>query len=168
MQRQSERDVWLEEAMVQWEVPLLRSAYLILRDRLLAEDCVQETFVKAWRAYDRRRKDASEKSWLMRILVNTSKDLLRSKWMRYTNRKVPAEELPEQSVPFEMPDDTLVQAVLSLPDALRTVITLRFYQEMQIGEIAGVLRCSRRTVHYRLEQAQRLLQGSLKEWYDAE
>ena len=65
------RDGWLEEAMAQWEVPLLRTCYLILRDAALAEDAVQETFLKAWRAKDDYRREASEKTWLMRIAVNT-------------------------------------------------------------------------------------------------
>ncbi|MBR6787898.1 MAG: hypothetical protein IKM26_08250 [Clostridia bacterium] len=41
------RDQWLEEALAQWEVPLLRTCYLMLRDAALAEDAVQETFIKA-------------------------------------------------------------------------------------------------------------------------
>ena len=45
-------DQWLEEIMARWEVPLLRTCYLFLRDAALAEDAVQETFLKAWRAKD--------------------------------------------------------------------------------------------------------------------
>ena len=41
------QDQWLEDAMTQWEVPLLRTCYLLLRDAALAEDAVQETFLKA-------------------------------------------------------------------------------------------------------------------------
>ena len=78
MDRRTERDSWLEQAMAQWEVPLLRTCYLLLRDTALAEDAVQETFVKAWRFYDGYRKEASEKTWLMRIAVNTCRDLQRS------------------------------------------------------------------------------------------
>ena len=74
MDRQSSRDLWLEEAMVRWEVPLLRTCYLLLKDAALAEDALQETFVKAWRSYGSYRGEASEKTWLMRIAVNTCRD----------------------------------------------------------------------------------------------
>ena len=114
MDRRTERDIWLEQAMAQWEVPLLRTCYLLLRDTALAEDAVQETFVKAWRFYDGYRKEASEKTWLMRIAVNTCRDLQRSKWFIHIDRRVNMDDLPEPAAPFELPDDTVTRAILSL------------------------------------------------------
>lgn len=166
MDRRTERDYWLEQAMAQWEVPLLRTCYLLLRDTALAEDAVQETFVKAWRFYDGYRKEASEKTWLMRIAVNTCRDLQRSKWFIHIDRRVNMDDLPEPAVPFELPDDTVTNAILSLPTALRQVITLRYFQSLTVQEVAEVLHVSRRTVHYRLDKAERYLKSSLEEWYD--
>ena len=120
------RDEWLEETMAQWEVPLLRTCYLLLRDTALAEDAVQETFLKAWRAKDGYRREAGEKTWLMRIAVNTCRDMLRGGWFRRVDRKVDMADLPEAAVSFTEPDDTLTRAILSLPDGLRQVITLRY------------------------------------------
>lgn len=147
MDRRTERDCWLEQAMAQWEVPLLRTCYLLLRDTALAEDAVQETFVKAWRFYDGYRKEASEKTWLMRIVVNTCRDLQRSKWFIHIDRRVNMDDLPESAVPFELPDYTVTNAILSLPTALRQVITLRYFQSLTVQEVAEVLHISRRTVH---------------------
>lgn len=166
MDRRTERDSWLEQAMAQWEVPLLRTCYLLLRDTALAEDAVQETFVKAWRFYDGYRKEASEKTWLMRIAVNTCRDLQRSKWFIHIDRRVNMDDLPESAVPFELPDDTVTNAILSLPTALRQVITLRYFQSLTVQEVAEVLHVSRRTVHYRLDEAERYLKSSLEEWYN--
>ena len=128
MEHRTERDFWLEQAMAQWEVPLLRTCYLLLRDTVLAEDAVQDTFVKAWRSYDNYRKEASEKTWLMRIAVNTCRDLQRNKWFIHIDRRVNMDDLPEPAVPFELPDDTITNAILSLSTGLRQVITLRFRQ----------------------------------------
>ena len=166
MDRRTERDYWLEQAMAQWEVPLLRTCYLLLRDTALAEDAVQETFVKAWLFYDGYRKEASEKTWLMRIAVNTCRDLQRSKWFIHIDRRVNMDDLPEPAVPFELPDDTVTNAILSLPTALRQVITLRYFQSLTVQEVAEVLHVSRRTVHYRLDKAERYLKSSLEEWYN--
>lgn len=162
-----DRDRWLEQAMEQWEVPLLRTCYLLVKDVALAEDAVQDTFVKAWQAHDHFRGEASEKSWLMRIAVNTCRDLRRGKWFRHVDRQVRMEDLPEPAEPFQWEDDTVTRAILSLPDGLRQVVTLRYYQGFTVQEAADILKLSRRTVHYRLEKAERLLKESLGEWYDA-
>lgn len=162
-----DRDRWLEQAMEQWEVPLLRTCYLLVKDVTLAEDAVQDTFVKAWQAHDHFRGEASEKSWLMRIAVNTCRDLRRGKWFRHVDRQVRMEDLPEPAEPFQWEDDTVTRAILALPDGLRQVVTLRYYQGFTIQEAADILKLSRRTVHYRLEKAERLLKESLEEWYDA-
>lgn len=162
-----DRDRWLEQAMEQWEVPLLRTCYLLVKDIALAEDAVQDTFVKAWQAHDHFRGEASEKSWLMRIAVNTCRDLRRGKWFRHVDRQVRMEDLPEPAEPFQWEDDTVTRAILALPDGLRQVVTLRYYQGFTVQEAADILKLSRRTVHYRLKKAERLLKESLEEWYDA-
>lgn len=162
-----DRDRWLEQAMEQWEVPLLRTCYLLVKDVTLAEDAVQDTFVKAWQAHDHFRGEGSEKSWLMRIAVNTCRDLRRGKWFRHVDRQVRMEDLPEPAEPFQWEDDTVTRAILALPDGLRQVVTLRYYQGFTVQEAADILKLSRRTVHYRLEKAERLLKESLGEWYDA-
>ena len=109
------RDEWLEETMAQWEVPLLRTCYLLLRDTALAEDAVQETFLKAWRAKDGYRREAGEKTWLMRIAVNTCRDMLRGGWFRRVDRKVDMADLPEATVSFTEPDDTLTRPFSPYP-----------------------------------------------------
>ena len=165
---QTAREIWLEEAMAQWEVPLLRTCCLLLRDAALAEDAVQETFLKAWRGWDDYRREASEKTWLMRIAVNTCKDMLRGGWFRRIDRNTDMADLPEPTAAFSAPDDTVTRAILSLQDGLRQVVVLRYYQGLTIQETAEVLRISRRTVHYRLDKAERALRAALEDWYHAE
>ena len=57
----SERDRWLEGAMRRWEQSLLRTCFAYLGDLSLAEDAVQETFLKAWKNLDRFRGEASKR-----------------------------------------------------------------------------------------------------------
>ena len=153
--------------MARWEVPLLRTCYLLVRDVAQPEDALQETFVKAWRSYGNYRGEASEKTWLMRIAVNTCRDMIRERGFRHVDRRVCLEDLPEAAVDVQWPDDTLTRAILALPDGLRNVVTLRYFQGFSVEETASLLKLSRRTIHYRLEKAERLLKDHLEGWYDA-
>ena len=60
----------LERMVDEHGARLLRLCYLRLQDRALAEDALQDTFVKAWRAYPEFRQDSSEITWLTAIALN--------------------------------------------------------------------------------------------------
>ena len=105
MERDQRRE-WLEKAIARWEKPILHLCFAYLGDTALAEDAVQETFLKAWKHYDRFRGEAEEKTWLMRIAMNTCKDQLKSGWFRNTDRSVTPDLLPE-SVPSLVTNITL-------------------------------------------------------------
>lgn len=165
MERDQRRE-WLEKAIARWEKPILHLCFAYLGDAALAEDAVQETFLKAWKHYDRFRGEAEEKTWLMRIAMNTCKDQLKSGWFRNTDRSVTPDLLPEGSVPFEERDDTVTRAVMSLPPKEREVTLLRWYQGLSLEEMVQVMRVPRSTINYRLKKAKTMLQGSLEEWYD--
>ena len=162
---QDPRREWLESAISRWEKPILRLCFAYLGDTALAEDAVQETFFKAWKHYDSFRGEAEEKTWLMRIAMNTCKDLLKSSWARNTDRFVTPEQLPEGAVPFEERDDTVTRAVMSLPPKLREATLLRWYQGLSLDEMSRVLRLPKSTVNYRLKKAKTMLKGELEEWY---
>ena len=63
---------FLERLMKEYGDTLLRMRYLYLKDYYLAQDAVQETFLKAMKAYGSFEHKASEKTWLTRIAVNCS------------------------------------------------------------------------------------------------
>ena len=60
-------EAWLTESYPQ----SVRTAYLILGNRLDAEDAVQESFLRAWKFRDSLSKESSFKPWLYRVVVNT-------------------------------------------------------------------------------------------------
>lgn len=159
---------WLDNAIERWEKQLLRLCFAYLGDTALAEDAVQETFFKAWKSYDRFRAEAGEKTWLTRIAINTCKDLLKSSWLRNTDRSVTPDSLPEGAVPFEERDDTVTRAVMSLPAGLKEVTLLHWYQGMTLEEMGKVLRLPRSTINYRLKKAKTILKKELEGWYDEE
>lgn len=165
---QDPRREFLDGLITRWEKPMLRLCFAYLGDAALAEDAVQETFFKAWKGYDRFRGEAAEKTWLTRIAVNTCKDLMKSAWMRNTDRFVSADSLPEGAMPFDERDDTVTRAVLSLPPKIKEVTLLHWYQGMTLEEMTRVLRLPRSTVNYRLRKAKLTLKEKLEDWYDEE
>ena len=162
---QDSRQEYLDVLIARWEKPMLRLCFAYLCDTALAEDAVQETFFKAWKSYDRFRGEAEEKTWLTRIAINTCKDLMKTAWMRNTDRFVSPDSLPEGSVPFDERDDTVTRAVLSLPPKLKEVTLLHWYQGMTLEEMTKVLRLPRSTVNYRLKKAKMMLKKELEDWY---
>ena len=160
-----ERGAWLERAMADHEAALLRLCFAYLEDRALAEDAVQETFVKAYKGYERYRRDSGDRTWLTRIAINTCKDMRRGAWFRHIDRSTALDSLPEGSVPFTERDGTLTRAVMSLKPKLRAVVLLHDGQALTAAETAQALGIARSTMYRRLEKAHELLRKELEAWY---
>ncbi len=144
---------------------LFRLCFMCLGDRALAEDALQDTFVKAFKALDKFRGDSTYKTWLTRIAVNVCKSIRRSAWMRHVDRNKSLDNLPAGDVPFEMADDTVIRAVMSLPERQRTVILLYFYQGFRVPEIAQLISLPVSTVSSQLQRGKAKLKNDLKGWY---
>ena len=139
----TQREQELAQLMADYKTQLMRIAYMYLGDEALAEDAVQDTFIKAYNHMDRFRGESSKKTWLTRIIINTCKDA-----RKYTYS-----------------DDTVLQAVMNLSERDKQMILLRFYQEMTVPEIAKVLRIPVSNATSRLNRAKAHLRESLKGWY---
>lgn len=161
-----EREQWLEAAMAQYEEPLLRLCFVYPGDMALAEDAVQEVFLKAWRNFSRFRGEASDKTWLMHIAVNTCRDVRRGAWFRHRGSSVPLDALPETAVPFSPRDDTVTRAVMALKPRYRQAALLHWYMGLTGEETAEALHLSRSAAFARLKQARSILKNELREWYD--
>lgn len=161
---QSDSRSELDRLMEQYGSSLLRMSALYLKDASLAQDAVQETFLKAYRHLQDYRGESSEKTWLTAICFNTCRDLLRNPWLRRRSR-TPLDSLPEKPADFTFPDNTVLTAVMGLPAKYREVVLLRYYEGLKLKEIAGALRLSDGKVRSRLNRANALLRDRLKEWY---
>ena len=152
----------LERLVLQYQQSLLRTCFLYLRDRTLAEDAVQETFLKAYRSLASFRGECSEKTWLMKIAMNTCCDLRRAHRLRRIDpRRIP-ELLPQAAEPFAPAEEALVTQVMQLPRKLREVILLYYYQDMTVTEIAVSLGISQSSVSGRLKRARGKLRTLLE------
>ncbi len=154
----------LTQMMQEHGVYLKRMCFLHLRDESLAEDAVQETFLKAYRGMADFRGESSERTWLTRIAINTCRDLLRATWFKLVDPRATLERVPAQENAPEA-DDTVLLAVMRLPAKSREVILLRHYQNLSLKEISEALDLGIPTVSSRLLRAREMLRKKLKGWY---
>ncbi len=150
-----------ERMVANYQAALLRMCYMYLQDRTLAEDAVQETYLKAYKSLPSFRGDCQEKTWLVRIAVNTCRDMQRSAWFRHTDRRVTPEELNEVCEAPRQEACEITLEIMKLPRKLREVVLLYYYQNMTTEEIGGILGCSRAAVSHRLKQAREKLHDVL-------
>lgn len=148
--------------MEQYEKEILKICFMELQELSLAEDAAQETFLKAYKALPRFRGECNEKTWLMRIAINTCRDMRRSAWFRFVNRRVALERLPVQATPPQTESVFITLAIMELPPKEREVILLHCYQSMSVTETAQVLGISCAAVSTRLKRARQKLSSALK------
>jgi RNA polymerase sigma-70 factor (ECF subfamily) len=139
-------------------------ALALSRNRVDAEDLVQETYLRAIPAVRRLRKESNIKSWLYTILRNI--------WLSQTRQPrvviqmsgmdidqlmpefhVPAVKDPHSSLITRLDQEQVRQAISQLPPEFREIILLREFEELSYQEIADVLNCPIGTVMSRLGRA---------------
>ena len=145
--------------------PLLRFAYLIARDRHLAEDLVQEALSKAHRSWHRIERIDNPDLYVRRIVVN---QLLSWRRRRSWFAELTVAELPEgwtnSDVATEVVQRDAVWSMLAgLPPRQRAVIVLRFYEQLPDWDIAQVLGCSEATVRSHASKALARLRAATPE-----
>ena len=140
-----------------------RLCCVYLRELGAAEDAAQDTFIKAYEHIDELMDGSvrAEKAWLMRIAVNTCKDVLRSSWLRRIDRRRPIEELPLCASSGHEESLAIMQAISSLPPKLREIVLLHYYEDMSLKLCAQALGISAATATRRLQQAQERLRREL-------
>ena len=158
----SEIESTIRQMIDEHQTTLLRLCYLYLHDVQLAEDAVQETFIKAVRTLDKFRGESSVKTWLTRIAMRTCCDMRRSFWFRRMDRRFTPEMLPAPVQEVDEDETALTLAVMNLPKKEREVIILYYYQNMNMSEIADALGMTQPTVSYRLKRARERLRRELE------
>jgi RNA polymerase sigma-70 factor (sigma-E family) len=139
---------------------LLRTAYLLLGDRALAEDLLQTALVKAYRHWGRITAAGSPEGYVRRIMVNER----RTWWHRNPGREfvgsIPDRPGPDESIALAE-RDAVWRAVLALPPRTRAVLVLRYWEDLSEAETAAMLGCSVGTVKSQASRGLRKLQEVL-------
>jgi len=124
-----------------------------------AEDCFQETFLAALRAYPKLEDDRNLRGWLLTIAHRKAIDHHRARG----RAPVPVAEPPQPAAPdgIPEPDNGLWAAVGALPPKQRAAVALRYGSDLPHGEIAAALGCSpeaaRRNLHEGLKRLRKEL-----------
>lgn len=143
---------------------LLRLCTLYLKDKALAEDALQDTFIQAWKKYGSFQGKSSEGTWLTRIAINVCKNYLRSPWNAKTDLIDLTELTGQGKNEYEQVDNHIdvMNAVLKLKEKYRIVILLYYYEELSVKEIASILSKKESTVLTHLKRGRENLKRMLE------
>ncbi len=151
---------------------LFRVALRLTGERAAAEDLVQDTMLRALRAWHTFQPGSNARAWLVTILRNQ----FINGWRAHRRRPQAVDvdtipELPDRSNPDpegrffrDLVDDEVLAAVDALPEDFREVVVLSDMEGLPYGEIAAALDIPVGTVKSRLFRARRILQGQLRRY----
>lgn len=138
-----------------------------VKDSAEVHDVAQEAFIKAYRAIGNFRGDSAFYTWIYRIAINTAKNYLVSRGRRPPASDVDMDDAefyagsdmlrdnasPEQQMMRDQLESVVFKAIQSLPEDLRTAVSLREMEGLSYEEIAEVMSCPVGTVRSRIFRA---------------
>ncbi|MCE9500083.1 MAG: sigma-70 family RNA polymerase sigma factor [Leptospira sp.] len=152
------------ELVTPFRIRLFRKALSMVKDEDDAEDIVQDALISGYRSIANFLAEAGVYTWLYRIVVNKSKDLL---FKKKKGKEKPIDENENQFIDerlgyekkLELSDESayLIKKINQLEDIYRQVIELRYFEEMSYSEIASIVGCNVGTVKSRLFKAKEFL-----------
>jgi RNA polymerase sigma-70 factor, ECF subfamily len=144
--------------------------FTYVKKKDIAEDLVQDIFIKCYKNIDRFKGNASVKTWIFSIAINQCKDYLKSAYYKYIylSDKISSiakgeTKTPEEHILEEYGKHSLTIEILKLSLKYREVIFLYYFQELKIKEIADVLAVNENTIKSRLARAKKLLKKNFDE-----
>ena len=154
-------EIAFSEIVDQYSTLMLRTAAMIVGDRDIAEDVVQDALIQAWHHLGDLRKAGALRPWLMRIVVNQCISFKR-RLTRTANFMRQALSEQEADLIAQAADDhkgrmerdwDLAQAIENLPMKQRVVIILHYYNSMTLPEMSSALHTSENTLKKRIQAA---------------
>ena len=149
--RQADEDRFRAFALSQ-AAPLRRCAYLFCGDWHTAEDLMQTTLIKIYRAWHRVQQQETMARYARKVLLRTWLDEKRRPWRRSeVGLAEPPEVADAAAGPAAMADrswarDLVHAALLSVPPRQRAVLVLRYFDDLSVAETAEAMGCSEGTV----------------------
>ncbi len=151
--RTADKDADFSAYMSARQPALYRTAYLLVGDHAGAEDLLQNAFAKLYLSWDRIRDRGALDGYVRRIMVNEHNSLWRRAWKR---REHPADTVPDTGTQDTYDDGmggVLWSFIQTLPPRQRSVVVLRYYEQLSEAETAAVLGISVGTVKSQTSRA---------------
>jgi RNA polymerase sigma-70 factor (ECF subfamily) len=139
---------------------LVAVAYSILMDHHLAEDAAQEALAAACRQLPMLKKPEQFGPWIVAICRNVARDMLRE--LQKQRKTVKARQERESDCQDDDQKGILTEALKQLPQHLREVIFLRFYNEMSYRQMSKVLGATEQVIDGRIRRAKKKMAVYLK------
>ncbi len=168
---QSGDRIAFEELFYLYREDVFRFSYLVVRDATLAQDVVQEAFLKVFRSVDKFQFRSSFKSWLYRVVVNEAITILRRRKIKEDldpapetahGTDAPARYYQPEEAALESEERELLRWAIGQLDPIhRSVVVLKYFHDFSDTEIAAVVGCPAGTVKSRLHRARELLRHSM-------
>lgn len=160
----------LMEVMHQYGDYLLRTAYLLIKDHQTAEEAVQDTFITAFDKIHQLENPEKLKSWLTTIIINQCRSRMRKWHWKHIFLHFDVVERITDNETVQGPEELLFEiarnqnvskAIQQLDYKYREMITLYYFNEMKIPEIAVQTKTNENTVKSRLKRGRMLLKEIL-------
>ena len=162
--------------VLKYQSRLISVAFKFVKDLQIAEDLVQDSFIKSFKSIDSFREDSTFYTWIYRITINTSKNYLVSKKKKdellQTDFSI-AEDYAIGAVDQDTPEDLyqaselqniIIQSLNELGDDTKTALTLREFDGLSYEQIAEVVNCPVGTVRSRIFRGREVIDNAIKEY----
>jgi RNA polymerase sigma-70 factor (ECF subfamily) len=148
----------LTDLMSEYGKDVWKYALFLTLDPNLADDIMQEVFIKVYEKMYSFRGQAAVKTWLFTITRNVARDHWKSAWSRKIilfGSRPSRVILPsaEQEVLSQLQEQDIWRYVLELPTKLREILLLHIHHELSLTDLAAILHISEGTVKSRLHRA---------------
>ncbi len=152
------------EALVKaYHTELYRYAYWLCHDPTIAEDLVQEAFLRAWKALDSLKEEGAAKSWLITILRRENARRFERKQFNYVDMEhQPLEDCISATTEEQIEQQLIRKQIMQLPEEYREPLVLQVVAGFSGDEIADMLSLNKNTVMTRLFRARNQLKEALE------
>ena len=162
--------------VLKYQSRLISTAFKFVKDQQIAEDLVQDSFIKSFKSIGSFREDSTFYTWIYRITVNTSKNYLVSKKRKdeILQTDISTEEnfiiepidkdTPENLFHASQLRNIIIESLNGLGEDTKTALTLREFDGLSYEQIAEVVNCPVGTVRSRIFRGREVIDDAIKEY----
>lgn len=153
----NEKTLQVDEILENFSDMVYKLAFSKTKNVYDAQDITQDVFMKLVNYEKTFESEQHLKSWLIRVTINSSKNLLSSAWFKKTT------SFEDNLVTYLKEESEVYKYVLNLPTKYRIVIHLFYYEDLKTYEIANILEKKESTIRSQLSRARDILKKNIKE-----